>query len=225
MTEVQFKHKKSTIISEGADIKRADPSSYYVDNAQFYEALVKRREQVETAKAAGTPVPKPSDYIGLCFMKIATGMSLKWNFRNYPFREELVGTAIEDMVKAVDSFDVTKGKNPFSYFSQTTFFAFIGSIRVEKRKLATKFKATLDALAFQEIWCSDDPDYTQMIAEENLPDTAYMAEFVKEFEESEKKKRRVKGEVEPSPFNLEELDAAQTEPSLDGTTPPDSSDM
>lgn len=208
MTEVQRKYKKSTIIREGADIKRADASTHYVDNEKFYAALVKRREQVRTAVEEGRPVPKASDYIGMCFIAIANGLSMKWYFQKYPFRDELIGNAIEDMVKGVDSFNVDlPSKNPFSYFTQTAYYSFINTIRLEKKKLAAKFKVTLDALAFQAIWCSDDPDYSQLIAEENLPDVSYMAEFVKEFEESEAKKKRKKDKKEDEEsFDLSKLD-------------------
>lgn len=208
MSEPERKYKKSTIISEGAEIKRADVSTHYINNAKFYEALLERKEKVEFAKANGLPMPRVSEYVGKCILDIANHLSTKWYFQKYPYRDDLVMNAVEHMLKYVDSFDVEKGKNPFSYFTQTAYYNFIATIRVEKKRLALRFKATLESLVRAGEWCADDPDYAMLIAEENLPDVSYMSDFVREFEESEKKKKRVKG-AKVEVFDLE--DAIETE--------------
>tara|TARA_B110000263_G_scaffold154032_1_gene133684 strand:- start:281 stop:649 length:369 start_codon:yes stop_codon:yes gene_type:complete len=40
----------------------------------------------------------------------------------------------------MDNFDPAKSKNPFAYFTQITYYAFIRRIQKEKRQMETKFK-------------------------------------------------------------------------------------
>lgn len=182
-------YKKSTIIRQGADIKKSDPNSHYVDNARFYEELVKRKAAVDAALAAGLPKPRVSEYVGKCLLEIANRLSSKYYFRDYPFREDMVCAGVEHMLRYIDSFDVSYTSNPFSYMTQTAYYFFINYIRAEKKRLADKFKFTLDALATQEVSAIDDPDYALLIAEENLPDVGYMSEFVNSFDKSEEERK------------------------------------
>lgn len=115
-------------------------SNHYVDNAKFLEALLEHRERVLEAKANSTELPQISNYLGGCFVKIAEHLSYKSNFIGYPFREEMVGDAIENCLSVVNNFDPAKSKNPFAYFTQITFYAFVRRITKEKKQLQTKFR-------------------------------------------------------------------------------------
>lgn len=187
----QHSYKKSTLIGVGADLRKSNQSAHYVDNAKFYEALVERQEAVKAAKEAGLPLPRVSEFIGKCLYDIADNLSQKYQFRNYPFRQDMVGDAAVHMTKYIDSFDVNFGKNPFSYFTMTAYYSFLETIRVEKKEMAVKFKLTLDKVATQEVSEHDD-DYHQLMAEENMPDTSIMADFVSKYEVSLAKKKPVK---------------------------------
>lgn len=189
MEDVKPTYKKSTIISPGADIKKSSKSSHYVDNDKFYQALVERKELIAAAILNGQPPPKVTNYIGKCLMDIANNLSLKYYFREYVFRENMIGEAIIHMLKNIDAFDIKVTKNPFSYFTQTAYYSFIDTIKSEKQELAGKFKATLDRIAMQD-HSEDDEDYNTLIAEENLPDVSYMSKFVKDFDISLENKRK-----------------------------------
>lgn len=182
-------YKKSTIITPGADLKKSSRDSHYVDNEKFYNALLERRSLVEYAKANSLEPPKVTNYIGKCFKDIAENLSMKYYFRSYPFREDMVGEAIIHLLKNVDSFDPSITKNPFSYYTQTAYYSFIDTIKFEKRELATKFKATMSRIALQEL-SEYDEEFDLMISEENLPDVSYMSEFLKDFEISLEKKKK-----------------------------------
>lgn len=210
-TDTTKNYKKSTIIAEGADLKKSDPKSHYVDNEKFYAAMVARRLEVDKAKAEGLPLPRVSEFIGKCILNIAEKLSTKHYFCKYPFREDMVSEATIHMTKYVDSFDVyhpskytdkegvvhEKTPSPFSYMTQTAYYSFINSIGKEKHELAQKFKIMLEAIATQQTSCADDPDYHTLIAEENLPDVGFMSDYVKEYEESlaDKKKEKEKKEA------------------------------
>lgn len=113
---------------------------HYVDNAKFYEALVEYRKQVDHAKANGLEKPRVSEYLGECFLKIATHLSYKANFINYTFKDDMISDGIENCLTAVEKFDPERGKNPFAYYTQIVFFAFVRRIQKEKKQQATKYK-------------------------------------------------------------------------------------
>ena len=56
---------------------------HYVNNADFLAAIVKYKEKVKHAEENGLPKPRVNNYIGGCFLKIATHLSYRPNFINY----------------------------------------------------------------------------------------------------------------------------------------------
>ena len=114
--------------------------AHYVDNKKFYEALVEYRKKVLEAKENNLEKPRVTEYVGECFLKIATHLSYKANFINYTFKDDMVSDGIENCLTAVEKFDPDRGMNPFAYFTQITFFAFVRRIQKEKKQQATKYK-------------------------------------------------------------------------------------
>lgn len=125
-------------------------NNHYINNQEFLAALLDHREKVLAAREAGTPSPPISNYIGDCFIKIAKHLSYKANFINYSYKDEMISDAIENCLAVVDNFDPSKSKNPFAYFTQITFFAFVRRIQREKKQMATKFRY-IDQLDVSEI--------------------------------------------------------------------------
>lgn len=128
--------------------------NHYINNQEFLAALVAHRELVDAARAAGTEPPPVSNYIGDCFIKIARHLSYKSNFINYSYKDEMISDAIENCLAVVNNFDQTKSKNPFAYFTQITFFAFVRRIQKEKKQMATKFRY-IDQLDINNIVTQD----------------------------------------------------------------------
>lgn len=112
----------------------------YVDNKKFYEAFVARKIKVDAALLAGEDVPRIDDYIGKCIYDICTHLSYKPNFINYSYRSEMISDALENCVVAVDKFDSEKYDNPFAYFTQIAFWAFLRRIEAEQKQQYLKFK-------------------------------------------------------------------------------------
>ena len=50
-------------------------SEHYVNNKQLLEALIVYRGKVATAKENDLPKPRITNYLGECFLKIATHLS------------------------------------------------------------------------------------------------------------------------------------------------------
>ena len=131
-------------------------ANHYIDNQQFLAALLEHRERVQAAKEAGGEPPQISNYLGECFIKIARHLSYKSNFINYSYKDEMISDAIENCLAVVNNFDPAKSKNPFAYFTQITFYAFVRRIQKEKKQLQTKYRY-IDQLDLSDIM-TQDPD-------------------------------------------------------------------
>jgi hypothetical protein len=116
----------------------------YVDNKEFLAAMVERRKLIAKAEAEGKPKPQVSHYIGECILKIATHLSYKPNFLNYSYRDEMISDGIENCLQYIDNFDPEKSNNPFSYFTQIIYYAFLRRIAKEKKQTYIKGKMILD---------------------------------------------------------------------------------
>ena len=130
-------------------------SEHYVNNKEFLEALVVFKAKCSAAKEAGEPRPQISNYIGECFLKIATHLSYKPNFVNYMFREYMICDVIENCVQYIENFNPEKSKNPFAYFTQIIYYAFLRRIQKEKRQLEIKNKI-LDKSGYEVAFHTDD---------------------------------------------------------------------
>ena len=115
-------------------------SDHYVNNKELLEAMVVYRNKCAIAKEKGLEPPLISNYIGDCFLKIATHLSYKPNFVNYMFREDMIGDGIENCVQYIHNFNPEKSTNPFAYFTQIIYYAFLRRIQKEKKQLEIKTK-------------------------------------------------------------------------------------
>ena len=130
-------------------------TEHYVNNKEFLEALIVYRTKVQEAKDQGLPKPRITNYIGECFLKIATHLSYKPNFVNYMFREDMISDGIENCVQYIHNFDPEKSKNPFAYFTQIIHYAFLRRIQKEKKQLDIKTKI-IEKTGFDEVMMVDD---------------------------------------------------------------------
>ena len=143
-------------------------TEHYVNNKQLLEALIVYRSYVQKAKDVyikkyGEEPPKGPwegkppfpNYLGECFLKIATHLSYKPNFVNYMFREDMISDGIENCVQYIHNFDPEKSKNPFAYFTQIIHYAFLRRIQKEKKQLDIKTKI-IEKTGFDEVMAVDD---------------------------------------------------------------------
>lgn len=117
-----------------------DTSGHYINNKEFFQAMKEWKVVVNEALDSGEPKPPVTDYIGECFLKIAEHLSYRPNFINYPYREEMVGDGIENCLMYCTNFDPEKSTNPFSYFTQIIYYAFLRRIQREKKQDYVKYK-------------------------------------------------------------------------------------
>jgi len=130
-------------------------SDHYVNNKDFLAALIKYREDVEIASLQDKPKPVIPRYIGECFLKIANHLSFKPNFVNYMFKDDMICDGIENCVQYIHNFNPKKSENPFAYFTQIIYYAFLRRILIEKRQLEIKNKI-LERCGFSEVFTDDN---------------------------------------------------------------------
>ena len=113
---------------------------HYVDNKAFLAAMIEYRKICNKAKKDKRDKPPVTDYIGECFLKIANHLSYRPNFINYTFRDDMISDGIENCLQYMDNFNPDKSNNPFAYFTQIIYYAFIRRIQKEKKQIQIKSK-------------------------------------------------------------------------------------
>ena len=130
-------------------------SEHYVNNKEFLAALIAYRKNVDSAQQRGDPKPQITNYLGDCFLKIATHLSFKPNFVNYIFKDDMISDGVENCVQYIHNFDPEKSQNPFAYFTQIIHYAFLRRIQKEKKQLEIKNKI-LERTGFDEVFFDDN---------------------------------------------------------------------
>lgn len=165
----------------------------YVNNAEFYQAMVDYKQACRDAEESGDELPRIPNYIGECIYEIANRLSYKPNFINYSYRDDMISDGIENAVMCVRNFDPDKSKNPFAYFTQVIYFAFIRRIQKEKKQLYVKHKVVENSVMTGTAFNSSDHSD---VGGANYIDlnNDYMNNFVENYEASMEKKKKVKEE-------------------------------
>ena len=120
-------------------------TQHYVDNKKILEAMVIYRDKVNSAKENNRKKPDVTNYIGECFLKIANHLSYRPNFINYTYRDDMISDGIENCLQYMNNFDPAKSTNPFAYFTQIIYYAFIRRIQKEKKQQQVKQKLIANA--------------------------------------------------------------------------------
>tara|TARA_R100000353_G_scaffold48093_5_gene38213 strand:+ start:579 stop:1136 length:558 start_codon:yes stop_codon:yes gene_type:complete len=135
--------------------RRRARSEHYVNNKEFLAAIVAYKQSIKDAEELGKDKPRITNYLGECFLKIATHLSYKPNFVNYMFKDDMVCDGIENCVQYINNFDPAKSSNPFAYFTQIIHYAFLRRIQREKRQLEVKNKI-LERSGFEQVMVDDN---------------------------------------------------------------------
>ena len=173
-------------------------SIHYVDNKKLYAEMVIYLDAVKEAEESDSDRPRVPEYIGECLLKISTRLSTKPNFINYTYRDEMISDGIENCINYIGNFNPEKSTNPFAYFTQIIYYAFLRRIQREKKQLYIKHKSLERSVVFDELATTDgNPEQGDQGAYINL-NTDYMNDFVANFErkEEEKKEARKKKKAE-----------------------------
>ena len=170
--------------------KNIKNKAHYVDNAKFLEAMIVYKKEYDIAVKNEKDLPQISEYLGSVFLKIAQRLSFRPNFINYAFKNDMISDGIENCLHYIHNFNPEKSNNPFAYFTQIIYYAFIRRIQKEKKQLYIKYKSmqNYDIMPgyMDQDKTNDVPDPTGDY--KNSEFKIVVDEFVDNFEKSKKKK-------------------------------------
>ena len=161
--------------------------NHYVDNKQLLAAMIVYKDEVKNALEKETERPRVPNYIGECIMKIAQHLSYKPNFINYTYKDEMISDGIENCLLYIDNFNPEKSSNPFAYFTQIIYYAFIRRIQKEKKQTYVKYKSLENQELIDEIM--QGPNGTPV--KNNFMEfiQSNKDDFLSDFEETQRKKK------------------------------------
>jgi len=136
--------------------KSKQQKPHYVNNKEFLQAMIEWNTTFDLDK--GDRVPPVTNYIAECFLKIATHLSYKPNFINYTYRDEMISDGIENCLQYVKNFNPEKSQNPFAYFTQIIYYAFLR--RIEKEKKQTHVRNEMISKQDYTAWTTMEGDDT-----------------------------------------------------------------
>lgn len=162
----------------------------YIDNKKFLQELEFYKQQLRYAEESGSPKPTVPRYIGQCFIDIATHLAYRPNFNGYSYKDEMISDGIENCLKVVDNFDPQKSENPFAYFTQITYYAFVRRIKIEKKQTYIKGKMIMAAPsdAFDLQAQDEDQSFTNAYLAFVQANNVY-GDVIEKEEERQKKKK------------------------------------
>lgn len=167
---------------------------YYIDNNQFYDVLVEFLRECDEAEARGEELPRVPEFIGECFMLLATNIARAPNWSRYPFIQDMKSDAVLNCIKYIRNFKPTRicmetGKviknRPFSYFTAYVHNSYKQTVKEEKKNLYKRYK---EYQAFQvEVQLSDEgwacPEELNEIS------NAYIENYEESLEREKERKR------------------------------------
>lgn len=151
----------------------------YINNPDMYDALVAYKELIKTK-----PDAQISNYLGECFMKINEKLATKGNFSGYTYKDQMIADGIENCLIAVLSFNPEKGFNPFAYFTQISWFAFLRRIEKEQKETYIKHKNMQHVVLFGE--------YNNQYIGDDLLDSDLSNKVIKDYEDRMERKKNKK---------------------------------
>jgi len=112
----------------------------YINGRTFYENLV----EYQKATRAGEEVPyKVMNYIGECIIQISNKLTKHSRFYAYTddYKQEMISDAIEKCIEKIGNFDIGhETQNPFAYFTQIAWNAFVNRAEKEMKQHYVKHK-------------------------------------------------------------------------------------
>jgi DNA-directed RNA polymerase specialized sigma subunit len=161
----------------------------YVNNAEFLEAMVKYKKAVREAEDSGEELPRIPNYIGECIYQIANRLAFRPNFINYTYRDDMVADGLENAIMCINNFDPEKSNNPFAYFTQVIYFAFIRRIHKEKKQTYIRHKVLENSILTNTVFeKGENSDFGSSSLSETNND--YMNTFVEKYEASMESKKK-----------------------------------
>jgi hypothetical protein len=165
----------------------------YVNNHDLFTALVEYQKKCKEAEDSGDDKPRVPNYIGECIQQISNKLATKPNFSGYTFKEDMVMDGIENCLQYMHNFDHNKTQNPFAYFTQIIWFAFLRRIAKEKKQMYIRYKSSHELLSMGGTYDGGDEISIQIGGSpENIE---YINNFITDYETKMNKGKKKDPEI------------------------------
>lgn len=167
------------------------PKKNYVDNSAFLQEIINYKAEYKRCVDNNLPLPRVPNSIGKCLYDISHNLSLIYKFINYSYRDEMISDGLENAMMCLNNFDPEKTSNPFGYFTQVIYWAFVRRIQKEQKQQYIKHKVIEKSMildsSFEGNTFLGESSYLEKT-------TDYVNDFVSKYESSmeEKKKKLLK---------------------------------
>lgn len=118
----------------------AKKKNNFINNAEFFEAICKWQDSVIEARNNQQEDPQIPNIIGKVLLLLCTRLGDRPNFINYSYKDIMISDAIMACLTALHKFDRNRTQNPFGFFTQVAWYAFINRINSEKLEQYVKHK-------------------------------------------------------------------------------------
>ncbi len=163
----------------------------YVDNKKFFAEIVKYKEELQEARKTFSEEPRIPDYVGECIFKIANKLSTKPCFMNYSYRDEMISDGIENCILYFNDYNPEISQNPFAYFTQIIYYAFLRRIGKEEKNRYIIYKNFQETMT--EIYASADEEDSMLISSSMYDNiNVFMSKFERKEEIKKEKRKKMK---------------------------------
>jgi len=151
----------------------------YVNNKDLLNALIEYQKQCKEAEDSGDDTPRVPNYIGECIYQIATRLATKPNFSGYTYKEDMISDGIENCLQYINNFNPEKSSNPFAYFTQIIWYAFLRRIQKEKKQMYIRFKSSQSMISNGGTYNAGEEDVSVHLN----TNVDYINSFIEDFED------------------------------------------
>ena len=123
----------------------------YINNKTLYGAMIHYKNELREAEKKEIDKPIVPKYIGESILLICNNLAKKPNFSGYTYKQDMISDGIMDCISAVDNFDPDRTNNPFAYFTQIAWNAFLRRIQKEKKQTYIKHKNFENSFLMNEL--------------------------------------------------------------------------
>ena len=168
-----------------------DNKNHYINNKDFLAALIEYQADIADKAERGEKKPYVTDYIARV-LQIAQRLSFRPNFINYTYKDDMISDGLENCLAYMHNFNPDKSNNPFAYFTQIIYYAFLRRIQKEKKQQFVKYKYFDNGGGFEQMDSLQEHDKESFdyINERGSTDFhIHIKEFIDDMEAKEKEKK------------------------------------
>ena len=167
-------------------------TSHYINNKEFLKAIIDYQKLIVSCEKEGKTKPYVTEYIALCFLQIAQRLSYRPNFINYTYKDDMISDGLENCLAYMHNFDPKKSSNPFAYFTQIIYYAFLRRIQKEKKQQYIKYKYFDQRAGFEQMEQLQEHDkesYDFINERGSIDFHIHIKEYIDDMERKEKEKK------------------------------------